>query len=92
MRDKFGSIRKITQVNQFLRVFSGTGTRFRSREQLISVPVPVPGSLLKDILDTHASQFFLNFAEKCVNLLQNEYLLHHANLSWQTFRDKHHYL
>ena len=41
MRDKFCLIRKITQVNQFLRVFSGTGTRFRSREQLI--PVPVPG-------------------------------------------------
>ena len=36
-------IRKITQVNQILRVFSGTGTQFRSREQLIPVPVPVPG-------------------------------------------------
>ena len=43
MRYKASLVRKVTLVNQYLRVFSGTGTRFRSREQLIPVPVPVPG-------------------------------------------------
>ena len=43
MRYKVSLVRKVTLVNQYLRVFSGTGTRFRSREQLIPVPVPVPG-------------------------------------------------
>ena len=43
MRYKTSLSKTISQVNHFLRVFSGTGTQFRSREQLIPVPVPVPG-------------------------------------------------
>ena len=46
LRYKTSMIRNIAQVNQFVRVFSGTGTRFCSREQLIPVPdVPVAASV-----------------------------------------------
>ena len=49
MRYKASLVRKVTLVNQYLRVFSGTGTRFRSREQLIPVPVPgLPVAALSD--------------------------------------------
>ena len=50
MRYKASLVRKVTLVNQYLRVFSGTGTLFRSREQLI--PVPVPGLPVAALLET----------------------------------------